>query len=115
MLRRVRRLSGTAVLASLVLLVAPSGAAPPPANDECTAATPIGVLPFSEFVDTSAATRGAGDPFTCSCGTFDTRSVWWRLSPTAALNVTATTVGSTSYDTVIQVQRGSCAASTSHV
>jgi len=57
-------------------------AVPPPPNDDFVSATTIGSLPYSNTVDTTAATIEAGEP-TPACATFfnPTGSVWYSFTP----------------------------------
>lgn len=50
-----------------------------PANDDVASATVVGALPFSDTVDTSAATAAPGD-LDCS-GLEDTHTVWYMIAP----------------------------------
>jgi len=73
----------------------------PPANDSYSNAHVVGVLPFSQSVDTKAATTQFGEPAPfCSYGT--TASVWYRFTPAADTLVVADTEGS-DYAAVIGV------------
>ena len=61
----------------------------PPANDDFANATPIGSLPFQQSVDTSAATRQAGEPGpSCASGTLS-GTVWYAYTPAASGSVSA--------------------------
>jgi hypothetical protein len=68
-----------ALLAGLLVLLPTPAAAAPPANDDVSAATAVGALPFSDTVDTSEATAAAGD-LDCS-GLEDTHTVWYTITP----------------------------------
>ena len=64
-------------------------AVPPPANDNFSSATRIPSLPFSDTVDTSAATLETAEP-TPSCGYGPMAgSVWYAFTPTTSESVTA--------------------------
>jgi len=82
---------------------------PPPANDECTAATVIPSAPFADTVETSGATTGPEDSAQ-SCGSFSNgHSVWYSFTAPADGTLTADTFGS-DYDTVLSAFVGSCGA-----
>jgi len=83
-----------------------AGDACQPANDSCGAATVIASIPFSETVDTTAATTGDEDQSICGCNP-NSNSVWYAFTPTTPGTVTIDTFGST-YDTVLDVFTGSC-------
>jgi hypothetical protein len=82
-----------------------------PANDDCADATVIASLPFTDAVDTSAATTEAGDPtFECDDGNAygqEARSVWYRYTSTAGGPIEIDTFGS-DYDTIVNAWRGPC-------
>ena len=75
-------------------------------NDSCAAPTVITSVPFSDTVNTTAATTGAEDATSCGCNP-DFKSVWYAFTPTAPGTVTIDTFGST-YDTVLDVFTGIC-------
>jgi hypothetical protein len=79
-----RRALGTAakraiVLCAVTLVVASAAAAASPANDNRSAAQPIGALPASAVGTTVDATLEAADPKTSRCGAFDA-NVWYRIN-----------------------------------
>ncbi|MBI1849494.1 MAG: HYR domain-containing protein [Planctomycetes bacterium] len=83
-----------------------------PSNDAC--ATPI-VLPASgpfpvtgSQVTTGATTAGTDPSHSCSGG-IDSNSVWFQWTPSATCSATFATCTS-SYDTVVAVYSGTCAA-----
>jgi hypothetical protein len=83
-----------------------------PVNDDCTDATPIGPLPFTDAVDTTAATTEAGDPtFECDSSGYgqEARSVWYRYTSPSGGPIEIDTFGS-DYNTVVTVWRGTCAS-----
>jgi hypothetical protein len=93
-------------------------AAPPvvaqPANDDCASATVIAALPFTDGVDTAAATTEAGDPsFHCGSGSTgpESRSVWYRYTSASGGSLEVDTFGS-DYDTLLSAWRGTCGAFT---
>ncbi len=90
-----------------------TSAIPPPANDDCANATVINSLPFTDTIDTSAATT-ADDPST-DCGSTNTptqsHSVWYSYTAAASGYLDIELCGS-SYDTVLEVWTGSCGAYT---
>jgi PKD repeat protein len=64
---------------------------PPPQNDDFAAATPITALPFSDSVDTTAASVQPSEP-TPSCGYFQpTATVWYAFTPAADGSYTTST------------------------
>ncbi len=82
-----------------------TGAAP--ANDACAGATSI-ALNSAVVAESCLATAEAGDVAgTCTAGTF--ASMWWAFTAPHTGTFTASTCGS-SYDTVLNVFSGSCAA-----
>jgi hypothetical protein len=102
--------SVSAWLVCLVLATAPA-AHGQPANDDCSAATVIGTIPFADSVDVSAATQDAGDPvFRCDLGLPAQphgSTVWYRYTAPAAVHLEIATFGS-DYDTIVGAFRGSC-------
>ena len=67
---------------------------PPPANDNFPG-TPIGSLPFSDAVDTSAGTVQAGEPIpSCSYTGQPAGTVWYSYTPSSDGWVSANTFGS---------------------
>ncbi len=86
--------------------------APPPPNDACADAIEIASFPFTTTLDTRLATNAPTDPVpicVVAPNPKTAKSVWFRLVPPAAGGVTLSTVGST-YDTVVSVHTGTCAA-----
>ncbi len=83
---------------------------PPPPNDACSAAIPVGGFPFTTSLETRLATSAADDP-TPSCVVTPNpkaaKSVWFRLTSPLAGTLTLSTVGS-SYDTVLSAFTGVC-------
>jgi PKD domain-containing protein len=62
-------------------------AIPPPPNDNFASATPVTSLPFSDNIDTTAATAEPGEPFPCgSTG----GTAWYSYTPSQTGSVTAT-------------------------
>jgi hypothetical protein len=98
--------------AVLALLAIAGTAGAQPANDDCADATVIAGLPFSDAVDTTAATTEAGDPdFECEYhdGGQGGRSVWYRYTSPAGGSLEVDTFGS-DYETLVAAWRGSCGA-----
>jgi hypothetical protein len=97
-------------LLGLVLVVWASAANAQPANDACGAAVNATPLPFTQAVNTTAATTAADDP-NQSCGAAATpknsASVWYQFTAPANGTVTANTIGS-NYDTVLSAFTGTC-------
>jgi hypothetical protein len=69
-----------------------------PSNDDFANATVIGALPFTDSIDTQEATAAEGDPAHCP----NSRSVWYRFTPTRDMWIDANTFGS-NYDTTLGV------------
>jgi hypothetical protein len=65
-------------------------AVPPPPNDNFANATPVASLPYTNTVDTTAATTEAGEP-TPSCATFfnPTGTVWYSFTPPVSETVSS--------------------------
>lgn len=83
-------------------------AATAPANDDFANPTLIGSLPFSDSLDTTAATSGADDPVG-HCG--NSGSVWYAFTPTETEMVVVDTIGS-DYETGLSVFTGTRGALT---
>jgi len=83
-------------------LLSPAATAAPATNDDFDNATPITALPFTDRVDTTAATAAADDPTTCT----NNGSVWYSFTPSTDMLVEADTAGS-DYYTVLSVYTGS--------
>lgn len=78
---------------------------PPPSNDDVTSATEITTFPFSETIETGAATTAltARSEPTQRCGfPPNSNSVWYRLTALAPMVLTINTFGS-DYETVLSV------------
>ncbi len=88
----------------------PTSTPVPPANDDFAQAIAVTPLPFSQSMDTSAATLAADDPTLCTNGTGGA-TVWYRLLAPSAGTLTISTAGS-SYDTVLAVFSGARGALT---
>ncbi|MBI3843183.1 MAG: HYR domain-containing protein, partial [Planctomycetes bacterium] len=92
---------------------------PPPANDDCASATIIpgsasGIISYTNTLDTRGATTAATDPLqSCTFGSpgQNSRSVWYSWTPNCNRHVVIDTCTST-YDTVLSVSTGACAALT---
>jgi PKD repeat protein len=93
-----------ALLAALLMMfVSPSAAlAAPVPNDDFDNATPIGSLPFTDRVDTRAATATTDDPTSC----YNTASVWYRFTPDKDKVILADIAG-TNYYTALSAYTGS--------
>jgi hypothetical protein len=102
------------IAVAVMLCVAP-GAQAQPANDDCANATVIGVIPFTDAVDTTTATLEPGDPPLRSGCDFGNRTaengVWYRYTATRAINLELATLGS-DYDTIAVAYAGTCGALT---
>jgi len=84
---------------------------PAVANDLCSGAIVVTSVPYTGMESTLAATKDPGDP-TPSCGNHSAaKSVWYRFTAPSDGRITADTFGS-SYDTLLSVHTGTCAALT---
>lgn len=80
----------------------------PPLNDNFASATVVTAAPFTDSVNTFAATTETSDPTpTCATSSPNSRakSIWYRYTPAANGAVTADTIGSV-YDTILSVYTG---------
>jgi hypothetical protein len=99
---RIRRVFAIFAAAALALtmggFVATAGAATPPSNDRINGATLVSSLPFTDTVDTTAATTDATDAqANKSCGAPHTNnSVWYKF--TAGKDITSLSVDTTGSD-----------------
>jgi hypothetical protein len=80
---------------------------PAPANDLCSNATVIASLPFSDTIDTTAATVSGDDPSNSDFGGVPSNSAWYAWTAPSTDPVVLDTTGS-DYDTVLAVYTGSC-------
>jgi len=115
---RALRLSGLFRLASIplgfVLVCAPAWGQP--ANDECTGATAVTSIPFTDSVDTTTATSNPDDPSLGCNGSgsqTDGNTVWYVWTPDEDITVNISTAGSTTpgggeLDTAHGVFTGTC-------
>ncbi len=62
---------------------------PPPPNDDFANATVIPALPFSDTVDTTAATTEPGEPMPSCAYTTEGKSVWYAFTPSESGSVSA--------------------------
>jgi uncharacterized delta-60 repeat protein len=85
-----------ATLSAIVSTAAPARAVAP-SNDDFDTPTVVGVLPFTDPLDTTEATRAADDP---SCAGDDGSTVWYSFTATEAVRIVADTFGS-DYDTTL--------------
>src|SRR3954452_3614169 len=96
----------SAAAAAIVVLAVTSGtvhnAYAAPGNDSIANATTVGGTPFTDFIDTSAASFDSTDPIDC----FNSHSVWYVFTPTTDAEIQANTFGS-EYDTTLGVYSGS--------
>lgn len=98
----------TLLLGMAVLLPAgPALAQTAPPNDDFSAATTIGALPFTDSADTTGASSAADDPVTCG----NNGSVWYAFTPQQNEALSADTFGS-DYATVLSVYTGARGALT---
>ena len=85
--------------------VALGQAAPP--NDDFDGATVIGAVPFTDTVDTAAATAAVDEPTDCDGGFGSLpNSVWYRFTPAEGGPYEFSTEGS-SYSTAVGIYTGS--------
>jgi hypothetical protein len=75
----------------------------PPENDNLLAAKVIGGLPYSDEVNTVAATGEPGEPGGCYGSYYPSRSVWYVFSPSERVLVRANMDGSSFGDTVFTI------------
>jgi hypothetical protein len=101
-------LHGVLVAFAVAVLAVPEARAAAPANDACSAATPVTKNRFRANVDTSQATVGPEESSPCGCGAADS-NVWYTYTPTVDSTVSIDTFGSR-YDTVVDVFTGTCGA-----
>ncbi len=95
---------------ALVLLLFCLQAYAQPANDECTGATVITAIPFTDMVNTTTATSNPEDP-SLSCNydgaRTDGNTVWYVWTPQDNVTVELSTDGS-DYDTAHGIFTGDC-------
>src|SRR5262249_56927427 len=104
-------LSRTIGLLTLLVFVWAASASAQPANDDCSAPVVVGSLPFSDSIDTTAATSAGSDPYHfCTSGT-DSKSVWYSFTPATSGVVGIDTTGTT-FSRVLAIYTGSCGALT---
>src|SRR5207247_11282606 len=65
-------------------------AVPPPANDNFSAATQVPALPFSDTIDTTAASVEPGEPSLCTTPPPSERTAWYRFTPGSSGSVSVT-------------------------
>ena len=88
--------------ATATLLIATSVHAAAPDNDRLARAISIQALPFTDIVDTRAATTDRRDPDCVGQGA----TIWYEFTPDSNVAVDANTFGS-NYDTTLSVYTGS--------
>ena len=78
---------------------------PPPANDDIAGATTVGVLPFTEILDTRSATTSPGDPLCLGEGA----TVWYRLAllPGPRIRQVDISTAGTDYPATVSIYTGS--------
>ena len=76
----------------------------PPANDNFNNAIAIdaSALPFSNIVDITEATNESGEGFYC---TYSYQTIWYKITPTAAVWLSANTIGSGVFSSSVSVYR----------
>jgi hypothetical protein len=104
-------LPGYLSFSDTILIASPSA----PANDACASATVISSLPYSNSVETRAATPSVGPnttdptPFWAFGTEANLRTVWYEWTCGSSGPYTATSSG---YDTILSVWTGACGAQT---
>jgi hypothetical protein len=88
-----------------------------PANDECSGATVVGPIPYTDTVDTTTATNNPSDPLLSCNGGNDGNTVWYVWTPDEDITVNISTEGSTEpggdpLDTAHGVFTGTCGSLT---
>jgi hypothetical protein len=76
-------------------------------NDGCSGALAVASVPYSNTENTSAAAAASDDPAPPCGNGAKHRSVWYALTPSSNLQITADTFGS-NYDTILSVYTGFC-------
>lgn len=85
---------------------------PPPANDECSTATNVGALPYTNSIDATSATNNAGFiNVGGSCGGMND-GVWYTFTPSISGNVDIVVTNVVGWDPELQLYSGSCGAFT---
>lgn len=75
-------------------------------NDDFNSAKVVATTPYSDTLDTAAATTATDDPnFTCGNQSKGSASVWYRFTPSTSGQFNLNTVGS-GYDTMLAVWSG---------
>src|SRR5262249_40521873 len=85
-------------------------APPPPANDDCSGATVVSGLPFTDTILTGGATTAPDDPMqSCTSGgaSQNSQSVWDSVTATPSCTFVLDTFVN-SYDTRLTAYRGTC-------
>src|SRR6185436_19537818 len=95
-------------LCALALWTGSATAVPP--NDDCSAATAITTLPFTDTLDVAGATIASEDSSPCD-QSFPSQSVWYGFTAAAPAAVTVDTA-LTNYSQEVVVFEGTCAAKT---
>ncbi|MBK9386480.1 MAG: hypothetical protein IPN34_16835 [Planctomycetes bacterium] len=107
---RVQR-SGRAIwihsFLSLLAMPALAQVSPPPPNDECGSAIPIGAGSHGPFTNVGATTNPLDPAWPCANGG---RDVWFVFESRCNQVVTLDTCRSSTFDTAIHVLSGSCGA-----
>ncbi len=85
---------------------------PPPANDDCSTATNVGSLPFTNSIDATTATNNAGFLTVCTGipegGMND--GVWYTFTPATSGNVDIIVSNVVGWDPQMNLYSGSCGA-----
>src|SRR5262245_7786443 len=97
-----RRLVLGSLLVAVVAVVCPmaTAVAAPPDNDAIAAAAPITALPLVTTVDLTEATFEPGEPGNCG---FTGPTVWYHLTPTSNMFLTAQATGATATSVYVQI------------
>ena len=83
---------------------------PPPANDECSNATSLTALPFSESLDATSATNNSG--FITACSNTMNDGVWYTFEVTVDGTVDIVISNVVGWDPQVDLYSGDCGALT---
>ncbi|HKG21840.1 MAG TPA: hypothetical protein VKC34_08055, partial [Blastocatellia bacterium] len=86
------------------------GGETPPSNDACGTPRQIGLIPFTDAMDTRQATTSASDPASCVESQVS-HTVWYSITPVVDTIYGVDTFNS-SYETVLGIYTGTCGALT---
>jgi len=93
------------------LVVAARMVTPPP-NDNCASAALISAIPFSHQLDTTLATKEAGEPISDNGWTYNDCTVWYKWTADSVPgNIRVSTMGS-HFDSMVTIWDGACGSFT---